>query len=492
MYINENSIGKIDNPEEVKDKDSTLKCLKGPYENSITVVFLKTEYLFVYEPLTNNYKIRQKIENYNYIAVNYFHDDQNKYELTAIAQNKDNSNYFLFNLKYDNQFILYNDEMKDEVMELYSEVELSTKFYFEQDKIVISYIFTYEKNTENFHIYRIDLRNKKFYEFRFFHSFKNFYINFAKYFSENTLLYYIITSSVPDKNQEYKSYIGVIDIEYNFGLFNIESNNKGKIYFNNATNTQEYKLIYIINNTKTYFCPFVNEDGKCTFDIENNKFAVSKNDNETYYNYYLKDCQNYKELGNYCFENCTDGFYKENNICIFCPVDGVNHIFYYISGECKHSEFCKKEYIKESDIITTCYDCEKGNKLYYDFDCIDDCSEIFGEKNETDPKQCIKCEDKKSDNINDRYFFSLEEKKCTLCENGVKDYNKNLCSECIHNDNDNKFYFGFLNKCVDDCKKYYSININNICTFCEDNLYYEERYNNCSIDSCQSKGYGIV
>ena len=494
MYINENSIGKIDNPEEVKDEDAILKCLKGPYENSIAVAFLKTEYLFLYEPLNNKYILAYRIENLNFIAINYFHDSQNLYEITAIAKNKYNSKYSFFNLKYDNQFTSYDHDKNDLELKIYSEVEISTKYYFDNNNVVISYIFSYEKNTENFTIYRIDLHGK-FYEFKFFHSFKNFYINFAKYFSENTLLYYIITSSVPDKNQEYKSYIGVIDIEYNFGLFNIESSNKGKIYFNNDTYNQEYKLIFIMNYTKSYFCPFVNQNGKCTFDIKNNKISMSKKNDDRYYNYYLKDCQNYKELGNYCSENCTDGFYiKDNsdNKCEFCPVDGVNHIFYYITGECKHSQYCDEEEKKESGMITTCYDCEKGNKLYYDFDCIDNCAEIFGEKNESNPKQCIKCEDKKSDNINERYFFSLNEEKCTLCENGVKDYNKSLCSECIYNENGNKSYFGFLNKCVKDCKEYNSININNACIFCENNEFYEEGYENCSNDYCRSYGYGII
>ena len=482
MYINRDEY-KI---KDLNNSNPVLKCLRGPGENTIIVAFIETESLILYDTSKEDYRNYIKTEG-NYIAINYYHENQIDYEITVLSKNKQGSNYRFCNIKEANPPVEFN--IREHEMELFSRVELTTL----KNNGVISFVFTYEPNTEKFHIYRVNLEIQEyFYEFRFFHSFNNFNINFAKYLADNTILYYSITSAVPDNNQNYISYIGAIDIEYNFGLFNMKSNYKGKIYFNNDTFNREYKLIYFINNTENYFCPFVNEKdkGKCTFDKENNKFVVSRNDNGSYYNYFnFQNCpENFIEFGNYCFEDCTDGFSKEENSCKFCPVDGRNHIFFYISRECKSPDKCNPDYIKESD-ITTCYDCETGDKIYYDHDCIDDCAEIFGE--EKSKNECIKCEDK---DPKIKYYFSLKEKKCTLCNKGVKDNKKNICTECKYNDQ-KKLYLQEFNICVENCENYYTFEEEGICLFCEDknNSYYQDKDGDirCVSECDNDNGYGI-
>ena len=207
---------------------------------------------------------------------------------TVLIKTKD-SNYYLINIKKENHdkasIPSYEQPalISSEKMKLFSTVELST--YFTPNKEIFSFIFTYEKNSENFHVYRVDKKREEFFEFKFFYVFKNFNIRFAKYFNDSCILYYSITSSVPDINQNYKSYIGMIDIEYNIGLFNLESDYKGKIYFNyGSKDKRDINLIYFINDTKVSTCPFVNQNNACLNEFEKQRFVISKNNNGFYFN----------------------------------------------------------------------------------------------------------------------------------------------------------------------------------------------------------------
>ena len=159
----------------------------------------------------------------------------------------------------------------------------------------------------------------------------------------------------------------------------------------------------------------------------------------------------------------------------------IIEFFFIISKQCKDPQQC--DYYHDE---TTCYDCELEKKMFFDNDCIDNCKEIYRVPNGTNESDCIKCEDIYPDN---KHYFSIKDGNCTLCENGVKDDNKKLCSECKYNEDGNNFYFKLLDKCIPDCKKYYSVDIDSICTFCENNYYYEE--GQCRFNSCQSHGYGI-
>ena len=492
MVFDGNTIKDV-NINDLNNSNFTLKCLRGS-NNSIVLVFLNTNKISFIYPHDGNLNYTYETNLGNYIAINNYFEKKGErvFWLTALIK-KEDSNYYLVNIKKENHDKASTPSyeqpafISSEKMKLFSSIELST--YFTATEEIFSFIFTYEKNSENFHVYRVDKKREKFFEFRFFNVFKNFNITFAKYFNDSCILYYSITSSVPDNNQNYKSYIGVIDIEYNLGLFNMESDYKGKIYFNyGSKDKRDIKLIYFINDLKVFTCPFVNQNNACLNEFENNRYIVSKNNNGFYFNNFLEKCPDgFKNLGNYCFENCTDGFYidgKDKNNCTFCEVDGLNKIFFIISKECDHPKVCQdKKYVNDS---SRCYDCDRAKKIFYDYDCIDNCSEILRVPNGTNLSDCIKCEDKYHDN---KYYFSKNEKNCTLCENGVKDDNKNLCSECKYNDDGNNSYFKILDKCIDDCNKYYSVDNDSICTFCENNYYYEK--GECKPNSCQLPGYGM-
>jgi len=100
-------------------------------------------------------------------------------------------------------------------------------------------------------------------------------VELSTYFTATEEIF--ITSSVPDNNQNYKSYIGVKDIEYNLCLFNMESDYKGKIYFNyGSKDKRDIKKIYFINGLKVFTCPFVNQNNACLNEFENNRYIIKE------------------------------------------------------------------------------------------------------------------------------------------------------------------------------------------------------------------------
>ena len=489
MYFDGNTITKINPPDEVKNFNYTIKCLRGP-NKSIVVAFFNTEYLSFFTPSSNIFKTYKEERNEgNFIAINNYiqMSDETVFRLTAIRKNDKDSSYRLSNLKRDNEEPIWEEDGKSkafEEMELFSNVEVSS--YFKGD--VFSFVFTYEKNSEKFHIYRVNIKQEKeLYEFRYFRSFKNFNIIFAKYLADTSILYYYITSSIPDEDQKYRSYIGVSEVRFNLVLFNNESNYNGSIYFNYGSYYKnKSRLFYFENNKKISFCPFVNENDQCIY-LKSNKYVISKNStSELYYAYYSNECpNNYKILENYCYETCPDGFYIKGNDCEFCKAD-ENNLFYYSTKQCLDKSHCN--YKKDN---TTCYDCKEGDQYFYDFDCVDNCSDIFGELNE-DKTECLTCKDKYSD----KKYFSLNESICTSCKDGIINDIKNTCSECRHNKGNNKFYLPKLNVCVESCEKYYSFNEEGICLFCdekEEKSHYiiKDNITDCSKECDNDKGYGF-
>jgi hypothetical protein len=436
LHFDGTTITKRDHPNEVNNSNYTIKCLRGP-NKSIVVIYFNTEYLSFFTP-SNNIVKTYKVENQkgNYIAINNYIQVSNEaiFRLTAIRKNDIDSSYRLSNLKKESEGAPIEEDGISRTfkeMELFSNVEVSS--YFKND--VFSFVFTYEKNSEKFHIYRANIKKVvevEFYEFRYFRTFKNFNIIFAKYLANTSILYYYITSSIPDEEQNYRSYIGVSDIKYNLLLFNTQTNYNGKIYYNYGTYyKRNSRLLYFENNNKISFCPFVNEEDQCVALKDNNLLVISKNiTSGLYYNYYYNSTEcpiNNKIFDNYyCYETCPDGFYKmpDDKSCEFCKAD-KNTLFYYTTKKCLAQEHCKYERDE-----TTCYDCKEGDRYFYDYDCIDDCSEMFGDFND-DKTACITCEEK----YKDKKYYSLNESECTSCNDGVKDDIKNICLECRHNKN---------------------------------------------------------
>ena len=489
MHFDGSTITKIDPPDEVKNINYTIKCLRGPKE-SIVVIFFNTEYLSFYTPSSNTFKTYKEKDNEGkFIAINNYIQNpiETTFRLTAIRKNEKDSSYRLSNIKRDNEGELIEEDGKSKTFEemvLLSNVEVSS--YFKGD--VFSIVFTYEKNSERFHIYRVNLKQEKeLYEFRYFRSFKNFNIIFAKYLADTSILYYYITSSLPDEEQKYRSYIGVSDVKFNLILFNTESNYNGNIYFNYGSYYKsKSRLFYFENNNKISFCPFINENDQCVYS-KSNKYVISFNNiTKLYYSNYSKDCPNdYKILENYCYEACPDGFYIKGNECEFCKAD-ENYLFYYSTKQCKDKEFCN--YKRDN---TTCYDCKDGHQFYYDYDCVDNCSDILGELSEDETK-CLSCEEKYSD----KKYFSLNESICTSCNDGIINVTKNTCSECRHNVGDDKFYLQKFDVCVESCEKYYSFNEEGICVFCDEKkdkpIYIiKDNISECATECDKDKGYGF-
>lgn len=499
MSFNETSIDVKKNIGQVENKDYTIKCLRG-LEETIVVAFLKTQYLSLFEPKIDNFSMIYYTTGYkgDFIAINNYNKGD-VFRLTALRKNYNDSTYVFNNIKIEkiSKDLGEEEEKKrnSDDMELFTNVELSS-----YDEVgMYTFVFTYEKNSEKFHIYRMfHQQENEFYEFRYFRTFKNFNIIFAKYLADSPILYYYIRSSVPNEEQKYKSYIGVSDIRFNLLLFNTESNNNlinDKIYYNYGSYYEgNSRIFYFQNNIKISFCPFVNNNDQCLF-VKSDKFVISKNnDSGLYYNYYSNECPNkYQILFDfYCYETCPDGFEFNDKTCEFCKADS-NKLYFYSTQRCLAQEKC--EYDRDD---TTCYDCRENGRLFYDFDCIDDCAEMFGEFDESRTK-CITCEEKYKDYEDKKIYFSVNEHNCTSCSDGVKDEAKNFCSECKYNRNNNTLYHKKFNICVKNCEIYNSFNENGICLVCSDKIngsFYKEKDNaiECVVkceDEDKEDGFGI-
>lgn len=151
MYFDGNTITKINPPDEVKNFNYTIKCLRGP-NKSIVVAFFNTEYLSFFTPSSNIFKTYKEERNEgNFIAINNYiqKPDETVFRLTAIRKNDKDSSYRLSNLKRDNEEPIWEEDGKSKTfgeMELFSNVEVSS--YFKGD--VFSFVFTYEKILRNF------------------------------------------------------------------------------------------------------------------------------------------------------------------------------------------------------------------------------------------------------------------------------------------------------------------------------------------------------
>ena len=348
----------------------------------------------------------------------------------------------------------------------------------------VTFLFAYVPNKSLYSIYNVNVeRKEEFFEIKFFRFFNDFIIKSAGFIQDIPFLYFSVESMINGQK-----YIGLAHIEYSLLIFNIEENINNKLYYNYGNYFKDNgKLLYFSGNKQISFCPFIKIGDKCINNFDNDTFTISLNkDSNLYNNIKTTTCGNKNVLDYYCLDDCPNGFTNSEGICQYCLID--NNIFFYIgSRECKDKNHCHNE----SD-SSTCYDCEnsENDKIYYKYNCIHSCEQIHGQKkiNETDGSEyCVSCKDLSTPD--DSWYFSYNEHKCTKCENGIKNDEKNICIECRNNVYNKTLFFPDLNECVESCDKYYAANIDNIsCEFCVNNTFLENGkcVNSCSIN----EGYG--
>ena len=503
----------ITTPDDFSGTISSYKCIYYKNKNNIIVGPIGSNYLFNYNINEENWKSNSKLEGSSLIDITYKDIDQNIPLLASISKNLNNQ-YYLFVYKFeDDQFKRIKERCLSNSPDFSIYDNSNIKLAFLTNEILILLIYS-QNQIGYFNFYHFNVEKDKIEligEKTFFPSLNNYRMENAFFLANTPIIYYKIS-----KNDRY--YIGLADLQYFVILYNIELfNNKDIIFDEESYYQSQGFLMYFDKNIQKKICPFViNSDSSlCQYKLENKFFVINNRFSKygLYQNYFSDSCLNGQKIGNYCLETCP--IYSSpsgKGECFQCDYS----LFYnYIEKKCIGS--C--EYKSENKI---CYDCEKGNKIYDNYEC-KNCSEIYKIYNE-DNKICEKCEngqyfntyynnctEKCPDNylideinkacINCEYsiqisgqtycykkcppFYIFKDGKCELCSNYYKD------GECVNNCGEEKLKAetiikGITVKYCLTCKDFKQFESNGSCVdSCIDDLYEE---NGKCVHSC-SEGY---
>ena len=473
-----------------------LKCLRA--KDNILVSFIGTPKLYYFDSINDTWGKEFIIPYVNeiYAINNYTQNNFQNYYMLVGSYKSNDSEYFFWLFKLENNE-LHSDKdinIDKKKIELYlnynPRIELIMKRYSNKREYV-TFLFTYVPNRNLYSIYNINLGSKiEFFEIKVFRFFNDFIIRNAGFILDTPFLYFSVESMINGQK-----YIGMIHIEYSLLIYNIEENINNILYYNYGKSFKDKgKLLYFSGNRKISFCPFIKNGDKCINNLGNNIFSISLNETTNLYTNKIEtNCVNKNILDYYCLDNCPNGFTESNESpgrCDYCLITEENLRFFIGSKKCGNKRDCAKLTFEYDS--STCYDCTNSmnDKIYYKYNCINSCEQIHGEDAESADgnKYCISCKDKSTED--NQFFYSYIEKKCTTCENGIKNYDKNICIECSNNVDNRTLFFPDLEKCVESCDQYYAININNArCEYCENSTYYEK--GKCVSNCNNSEGYAI-
>ena len=468
------NLNKISNPEEINNYNNyELKCFFLKNENVIITSFINTPFVFTYDLIDSKWKkdeyntqfslrVGYKIYDANILNVEEF----NNLRFGVLYQDQYNCKFSLY--IFPNFIFGELHTVSVENLELYSK---SIASFGKSPQQV--YIFTYEPNEINkYNFFRFDLgimecTNKE----------GNLYLTIFKkaeiydaYFIENSpILFYYIRKK--ELNGDYMFYIGAVDIESLVLLYNIKIYEFKNVYFNYGfLYSNQAFLKYFEENNQIDICPFVYDSSKqtCQFLVNENDYYIFDNSSGFKENKFSDDCSKEK-MGKYCIDQCPVGFQAENDECREC-----NKLFYY-NYATKNCVFQpENDFPKNGKII---YNCEENGLKYYDENCYQSCSEIYGIVSSVNENHCISCEEQ-----NEIFYEGKCLENCSIIYGKIDPNNINQCISC---ESINKIYFE--ENCYDNCSEIFGIidpYNKNQCISCEsiNKLYFDENcYENCSI-----------
>ncbi len=326
------------------------------------------------------------------------------------------------------------------------------------------------------------------------------------------ILYNIIT------NSNNKKYIGVIDIEFNKVIYNVENIFKDiKPYSMKGlfleTDSTVYRVCFLgkdKNNECYSECP----SGQIlVLDNINSNYCADKNSNDYYIlkpdNIEIANCdenlyiiQNQNECG-LCKDLNIDKPYKiiDEKECLDKKPENTYYIYEQLKILKSCHESCKTCNSEKENDCTTCY---IGYKLIdgkcIKMNCYSSCKECDEESNDENNQHCLSCQNNKlfqEDNNNciDKCLNGYYEEKnyCKKCHESCKTCNsekENDCTTC---------YIGYKlidGKCIKmncyssckECDEESNDENNQHCLSCQNNKFFQEDNNNC-IDKCLNGYY---
>ena len=356
-------------------------------------------------------------------------------------------------------------------------------------------------------------------------------INYIKFIRNTKYIYYDIIT-----NSNKKSYIGVIDIEFNKIIYNTENifksiklySNKGLLLETESTIFRECFSGKDENNDCYLECP---SQQILVLDNINSNYCIDKSSED----YYILKPDNIQ------ISNCNESLYiiQDKNECGLCqdlnkdkPYKIINEgecleekpeNTYFIIEQLKILNYCHQSCKScTSDNENDCLSCYTGFKLIdgkcVEMDCYPSCKVCEEESNDENNQHCLSCQNNKlyqtdKKNCIDKCLIGYYEEdnlckkcheSCLTCEKNGTDEIPN-CQSCEYN----KYLTDDNLKCIDDCeinyykneeeKKCYkcsencetcskrSIDGNNYCLTCNQNSEYKYLLNISNTSNCVEK-----
>ena len=480
---------KIPNPNCLSSsKDYELKCFYHKKENIILVAFINTPYVNSFDLVGNKWKkenpnddFQIKVDNNIMEAVAYNTDNCKDFGLGLIYKGDSNYNFKIFKYYDINSFSLGQLNQFELDVPLYSKIIISFGRKNDPDKV---FIFTYDSNDYNNYNYYILNRdwNKIIFDNGklLFKLFKEAKIYKAYYLENTPFLIYIIEKI--EKTGITNFYLGAVDIENLIVLYNIKLNGYKNFFYDNGYLYQNKGFLrYFEPGKEIEICPFIYNDNTCQLFINENAYFKLDSSSRLINNEISYACTGVA-LSNYCLEDCPQGFSRKNeNKCEFCSFED-GYLYNYATKECTYTT--NQSYPHEDNIY---YNCADIKLKYFDYDCYESCSEIYGIINPNNNIECVTCESQHKIFFENECVTNCEEKGYGLIEIKTNDNAYAFCQKCKDID---KYYY--LEKCYDQCLEKQASDSDNICYYCHEENDIDKYYQDGKCVSECSLGYEAI
>ena len=148
---------------------------------------------------------------------------------------------------------------------------------------------------------------------------------------------------------------------------------------------------------------------------------------------------------------------------VFCFTDYKK--FSFVDNECVDSIENWEQYVEVNGLF---YNCKARGLKYFDYNCYESCSEIYGEEKDDNSYECETCESKGKIFYNNKCEEKCEEEGYGEINMSINNITYSFCQKCIIT---GKYYYD--HQCYDECLEKQVYNSENICHYCKNNTFYD-------------------
>ena len=475
-------LDEIENPkclEQYTNDNYELKCFYHQEQNIVVATFLNTTCVSSYDLKKSEWIGKDIYIEKNIIDANAINVD-NYDSYFGIGFLFKTTNLILWFFNYDKDLNLSGQHYLEIIQsKLYSK----TLFTFGHKEIALKgFVFTYEPkktNEYNFFYLNIEGKNCLTTEGKYYLTIFREAEIYDAFFVENTpILIYVIRKQEKDSN--FNFYLGAVDIETLIILYNIKIDNYKKFFYDYGFAYSKDKkgfLRFFENGYQFEICPFIYnfEKNTCQLFPDESNFYFFDYSSGKNINSMIDTCSNNRiSTNHYCIEECPQGLGLFNGKCIFCFSE--YKIYLFAENECV-TNYENSQYIKIDNLY---YNCNDKNLKYFDYNCYESCSEIYGITKEDNINECETCGSKGKIFSNDICIDKCEEEGYGVINMTINNITYSFCQKCKIT---GQYYYN--HHCYDKCPNKQQYDSEHICLHCENNTIFQ---NGTCVSKC-GKGY---